>query len=117
LLIALIYTIINSEVQHEILRSIDRYLTRHYSSWEQPNRFRNYINKLDDERLYSFGGYQTRLSIPMQYLPIQSSHLLQQDRSIHQDGYCLNDQSQQDSICTTNAAGQELTRLNSKENN
>jgi hypothetical protein len=54
-MVALIYTIINSEVQREILRSLERCLMRHFSSWQQPNFLRTYIHKLDDERLYSVG--------------------------------------------------------------
>ncbi|CAF1257690.1 unnamed protein product [Rotaria magnacalcarata] len=62
-MVALIYTVVNCEVQREILRNIDRCLMRHCPSWEQPNLFRDYINKLEDVRLYSID-YQKRVSIP-----------------------------------------------------
>ncbi|CAF4518713.1 unnamed protein product, partial [Rotaria magnacalcarata] len=62
-MVALIYTVVNCEVQREILRNIDRCLMRHCPSWEQPNLLRDYINKLEDVRLYSID-YQKRVSIP-----------------------------------------------------
>ncbi len=111
LIVALIYTIINSEVQREILRSLDRCLTRHYSSWEQPNCLRQYINRLDDERSYSIS-YQQRLSIPLQARQTQSSLLTQHYHCTNRERYSLSNHSREDSI---NAPVQELTLLNSTE--
>ncbi|CAF3965248.1 unnamed protein product [Rotaria sp. Silwood2] len=78
-LVALIYTILNSEVQRETLRSLDRYLMCHCSSWEQPSYFHNYINKLDDTDL-NYLGNQRRLSMPVQYHKIESNILEQSNR-------------------------------------
>ncbi|CAF3729645.1 unnamed protein product [Rotaria sordida] len=79
LIVASIYTILNSEVQREILRSLDRCLMRHYSSWEQPNYFHNYINKLEDKRL-NYLGNQKRVSMPVQYRQTESDILVQHNR-------------------------------------
>ncbi|CAF1612232.1 unnamed protein product, partial [Didymodactylos carnosus] len=67
LMIALIYTLINSEVQREICRSVDRFLVHHTPDWQQPTYFRNYINKLDDERIYSLGYQLNNHNRPQQY--------------------------------------------------
>jgi hypothetical protein len=72
LTVALIYTLINSDVQRELFRSIDRWLMRHHSSWQPPTYFRTYIMKLDNQRLYSCA-YQTRSTIPIQYRDVQTS--------------------------------------------
>ncbi|CAF0800724.1 unnamed protein product [Adineta ricciae] len=83
LIVGLIYTIINAEVQREVLRSIDRCLTRRYSSWQQPNFIHNYLSKLENERLYSFGSYHTRSSsTPVHYRSRQSSNPIQLNRYI-----------------------------------
>ncbi|CAF1001710.1 unnamed protein product, partial [Didymodactylos carnosus] len=66
LIIALIYTLINSEVQREICRSVDRFLLYHTPNWQQAAYFRNYINKFDDERIYSFGYQLTNYNRPQQ---------------------------------------------------
>lgn len=110
-IVALIYTLINTEVQREILRSLDRCLTRHYSSWEQPNLFRHYLNKLEDERSYSFG-YQTRLSTPLQYRQTQLNLLTEHHRCTNRDRYSFSNQSRDDSF---NGQTQELTLFNSTE--
>jgi hypothetical protein len=86
---------------------------RHCSSWQHPNMFRNYINKLDDERLYSLG-YQTRSSIPVQYRPKQSSIVIQHYRCTNRGRYSLSSQSRRDSACAT--AAQKLPFLNSTQN-
>jgi hypothetical protein len=101
-MVALIYTIINSEVQREILRSLERCLMRHFSSWQQPNFLRTYINKLDDERLYSVG-YHARPSTAVQYRPTHPSILIQHYRCTNRGRYSVSTQSQGDSICATNA--------------
>ena len=71
-MVALIYTLVNCEVQRELFRSTDRWLLQHRSSWRQPKFFRNYMNKLDNERLYSCG-YRTRTSLPIQSYSARSS--------------------------------------------
>lgn len=103
--VALIYTLINTEVQREILRSLDRCLLRYNSSWQQPNFLHNYINKLDDERSYSVS-HQTRTSIPIQYRQSQANILRQNYRNT----FSL---SRNDSI---DPPIQELTVLNPIEN-
>ncbi|CAF0752214.1 unnamed protein product [Adineta steineri] len=76
-LVALVYTIVNSEVQREVLRSFQRCLIRHDSSWEESGILRNYINKLENERLYSLGSHRSKSSIPGQYRPRLSSNFTQ----------------------------------------
>ncbi|UJR28308.1 hypothetical protein I4U23_009553 [Adineta vaga] len=90
LIVALIYTLINAEVQREVLRSIDRCLSQRYSSWQQPNFIRIYINKLENERLYSLGSYQTRSIGTAQYRPRHSSILLQQNENVNEERRSLN---------------------------
>jgi len=85
---------------------------RHYSSWQQPNFLRNYINKLEDERLYSVG-YQIRLSIPVQYRQTPSDLFIQHYHCTNRDRYSLSNHSRNDSI---NGPTQELTLFNSTEN-
>ena len=109
---ALIYTLINTEVQREILRSFDRCLTRHYSSWEQPNFLRRYLSQLEDERSYSVG-YQTRLSTPVQYRQTQANLLAEHYRCVHRERFSLSNHSREDSF---NGPTQELNLLNSTEN-
>ena len=94
-MVALIYTIINAEVQREVLRSIDRCLTRRYSSWQQPNFIHNYLSKLENERLYSFGSYHTRSSLtPVHYRSRQSSNLIQLNRCIIPERHSLSPSDQ-----------------------
>ncbi|CAF0817501.1 unnamed protein product [Rotaria sp. Silwood1] len=84
--VALIYTILNSEVQREIFRSLDRCLLRHSSSWEQPNYFHNYINKLENEG-FDYLRQQKRLSMPVHYrqkelnIVVETNHLTIENRS------------------------------------
>jgi hypothetical protein len=104
--------LINTEVQREILRSFDRCLTRHYTAWEQPNFLRNYLSKLEDERSYSVG-YQTRLSIPVQYRQTQLNILNEHYQCTNRERDSLSNHSGEDSF---NGPIQELTLFNSTEN-
>ena len=52
---------------------------RHYSSWEQPNYFHNYINKLEYEHL-NYHGKQKRVSMPVRYRQTESDILAQHNR-------------------------------------
>ena len=111
LIVALIYTLINSEVQSEIFRSLDRCFMQNNAGWQQPNFFRNYMNKLDRERLYSLG-YQAR-STPVKYRPqIHTNGVVQYYRCTNQHKYSLSNPSRQDSIRTAASLAQELALLN-----
>jgi hypothetical protein len=84
---------------------------RHNNGWQQPNFFRNYMNKLDNERLYSLG-YAVR-SVPLQYRQqSQCTGIVQYYRCTNQHKYSLSNQSRQDSIKNAAAIAQELSLLN-----
>ncbi|CAF1041975.1 unnamed protein product [Rotaria sordida] len=112
LIVALIYTLINAEVQREMFRSFDRCLTRNNTRWQQPYLFRNYMNKLDNDRLYSLG-YPVR-STPVQYRQkSQLTGVIQYHRCTNQHKFSLSNPSQQNSINTATAIAKELSLLNS----
>lgn len=111
---ALIYTLINSEVQREMFRSLDRCLVRRNTGWQQPDFFRNYMNKLDNERLYSLG--YTPRSAPVQYRQ-PSTGIVQYYRCTNQHKYSLSNQSRQDSINTAAAIAQELSLISPTNSN
>ncbi|CAF4123352.1 unnamed protein product [Rotaria sp. Silwood2] len=112
LIVALIYTLINAEVQREMFRSFDRCLMRNNTRWQKPNIFRNYMNKLDNDRLYSLG-YPVR-SIPVQYRQkSQLTGIIQYHRCTNHHKFSLSNPSRQDSINTATAIAQELSLLNS----
>ncbi|CAF0872376.1 unnamed protein product [Adineta ricciae] len=111
LIVALIYTLINSEVQREMFRSFDRCLVRNNTGWQKPQFFRNYMSKLDNERLCSLG-YGVR-STPVQYR--QKSQLVgtvRYYRCTNQHKYSLSNPSRQDSFSTAAAIAQELSLVN-----
>jgi hypothetical protein len=87
---------------------------RHYTAWQQPNCLRDYINKLDDQRLYSVG-YQRRSSPIVQYRPAQSSILIKQYRCTNRERCSVSNLSRQDSSSVPNAPGQQLPLLESVE--
>lgn len=95
-----------------MLRSLDRCLTRHYSSWEAPLFFRQYMNKLEDERSYSVG-YQTKVSMPTSTRHVHLKLLAEHYRNNQQQRFSLSNISREDS---NSAQIQELTFLNSVEN-
>ena len=92
----MIYTLINSEVQREMLRSLDRCLTQHYSSWEQPLFFRRYLDRLENERSYSVG-YQTRVSMPTLNRQIHLKLLAEKYGNTEQQRFSLSNISREDS--------------------
>jgi hypothetical protein len=93
-----------------MIRSLDRSLMRNNTGWQQPNFFRNYMNKLDNERLYSMG-YPIR-SVPVQYRqPSQFTGMVQYYRCTNQHKYSLSNQSRQDSVTNAAAIAQELSLL------
>jgi hypothetical protein len=112
LIVALIYTLINSEVQREMFRSLDRCLARNNNTgWQKPKFFRNYMNKLDNERLYSLG-YALR-STPVQIRQkTQSTGIVQYYRCTNQHKYSISNPSRHDSLNTSAAIAQELSLLN-----
>lgn len=73
-MVAFIYTLMNGEVQRELLRSVDRWFVQHHSSWQQPKFLRNYMHKLENRRLYSCA-YTTRSSTQVQSRSLQMSSL------------------------------------------
>lgn len=94
-----------------MFRSFDRCLTKNNAGWRQPNIIRNYMNKLDNDRLYSLG-YQVR-STPVQYR--QQSKLtgiIQYHRCTNQHKFSLSNPSRQDSVNTATAIAQELSMVN-----
>ncbi|CAF3345037.1 unnamed protein product [Rotaria socialis] len=112
LIVALIYTLINAEVQREMFRSFDRCLMKNNTDWQQPNIFRNYMNKLENDRLYSLG-YQVR-STPVQYRQqSQLTGIIKYHRCTNHHKFSLSNPSRQDSVNTPVAIGQELSLLNS----
>lgn len=94
-----------------MLRSLDRWLTRHYSSWEQPPFLRRYLNQLENERSYSVG-YQTRLSTPVPNRQVHLKLLTENYVNNQPTRYSLSNISREDS---NNAPIQELTIFNSKD--
>ncbi len=112
MIVALIYTLINSEVQREMFRSLDRCLARNNNTgWQKPKFFRNYMNKLDNDRLYSVG-YHGR-STPVQYRQqSQLTGIVQYYRCTNQHKYSLSNQSRRDSMNTAAAIAQELSLIN-----
>ena len=110
-IVALIYTLINSEVQREIFRSFDRWMMRHNTRWQKPNFFYNYINKLDNDRLYSLG-YQVRAA-PVRYRQApQFIGIVQYYRCTNRHKCSVSNPSRQDSLTTAAAIAQELSLLN-----
>ncbi len=98
-----------------MFRSLDRCLVRRNTGWQQPIFFRNYMNKLDNERLYSLG-YPPR-SVPVQYRQqSQFTGIVQYYRCTNQHKYSLSNQSRQDSINTAAAIAQELSLVNPTPN-
>ena len=87
---------------------------RHYTAWQRPNCLREYINKLDDQCLYSVG-YQRRSSATVQYRPAQSSILIKHNRCRNRERYSVSNLSRQDSSSVPNATGQQLPLLESLE--
>ena len=109
---ALIYTLINSEVQREMFRSLDRCLIHRTSSWQQSNYFRNYMNKLDNDRLCSVG-YHAR-SAPVQYRhPSQLTGIVHYYRCTNQHKFSVSNPSRQDSLNAAAAIAQELSLFQS----
>lgn len=104
---ALIYTLINSEVQREMFQSLDRCLVRRHTRWQKPNFFRTYMSKLDNDRLYSLG-YIPR-STPFKSRPVG---IVQYYRCTNQHKYSLSNPSRQDSMNTAAAIAQELSLPN-----
>lgn len=62
-MVAVIYTVVNGEVRRELLRSMDRYLLRHYPLWNQPKMYRYYMSKMATSQFYSLD-YSERLALP-----------------------------------------------------
>ena len=94
-----------------MFRSLDRCLMSNDARWQQPNFFRNYMNKLDNERLYSLG--YPRRSIPVKYRQqSQFTGMVQYYRCTNQHKYSVSNPSRQDSIVTAAAIAQELALLN-----
>ena len=95
-----------------MFRSLDRCLVRRHTGWRQPNFFRNYMNKLENERLYSLG-YPAR-SIPVKYRQQSklTGEIVQYYRCTNQHKYSLSNPSRQDSINTAAAIAQELSLNN-----
>ncbi|CAF1315023.1 unnamed protein product [Adineta steineri] len=115
IIVALIYTLINSEVQREMFRSLDRCLVRNSTGWHKPKFFRNYMNRLDNERLCSLG-YPAG-SIPVQYRPkTRLTGTVQYYHCTNQHKYSLSNPSRQDSLNTAAAIAQELSLLNPTPN-
>ena len=113
IIVALIYTLVNSEVQREILRSFDRCLMRHHGGWQQPNFFRHYMSKLENDRLYSLG-YQARsMPTPIRYRPTTHfTGIVQYYRCTNQHKYSVSNPSRKDSTKTAAALAQELALMN-----
>lgn len=94
-----------------MFRSLDRCLMKHNTQWPQSNVFRNYMNKLDNDRLYSLG-YPVR-SAPVQYRKqSQVTGIIQYYRCTNHHKFSLSNQSRQDSINVANAIAQELVIVN-----
>ncbi|CAF4484157.1 unnamed protein product, partial [Rotaria magnacalcarata] len=76
------------------------------TGWQQPNIFRNYMNKLESDRLYSLG-YQVR-STPVQYRQqSQLTGIIKYHRCTNHHKFSLSNPSRQDSVNTPVAVGQE----------
>ena len=104
LIVALIYTLVNSEVQNEISRSMNQCLLKKNARCEQGKFFRNYTDQLDNQYLYSFR-CQVR-STSVQYR--QRSPLIrikQYHHSTCQHKSNSNNQNHQDSINAANTIG------------
>ena len=111
-MVALIYTIFNSEVQREVLRSFNRCLAKHYPTWEQPKLLRNLMNNIENEHLNSFNNHG-RVPTPEQYRRTQSNLSIQTPRCGNRDRYSFSTLSGEDSI---HGPQQELNSLNKKKN-
>jgi hypothetical protein len=98
-----------------MFRSLDRCLMRRNTGWHQRSIFRSYINKLDNERLYSLG-YRAR-SAPVRYRQqSQFPVIVHYYRCTNQHKYSISNQSRQDSMNTAAAIAQELSLLNPTQN-
>ena len=86
---------------------------RHHGGWQQPNFFRHYMSKLENDRLYSLG-YQARsIPTPIRYRPqTQFTGIVQYYRCTNQHRYSVSNPSRQDSMKTAAALAQELALMN-----
>lgn len=99
-MVALIYTLINGEVQREIFLSLNRWLLRNEVSCRSARSFRNYMNSIDNER-FEWCPYRTRNSLQETVCTGRQENSCQNYQRINQSGNLVdNDQIMMSEIST-----------------